>query len=240
LAEQFAFQSPFVYAANNPIRFIDYMGMNAEEPDEEEQRRQQEQEAARQAEQDAMVSRMQELLANAKVWDNSNFDEFLQSDTYLSLIPTGGQAQSTTLLEPVFDFVTEGVSMVFQGFGMSERTADISAGVSVFAGSLLLGRPKIRNISLAGKVHPKTGVPFTKQGFPDFKNSLYKGKNDVFIKPTGTRAGDYDAANKAAGFSSKPKGYVWHHHETKGRMQLVKESVHLQTGHTGGFSLWYP
>jgi hypothetical protein len=54
------------------------MGMSAEEPDEEEQRRQQEQ-------QDAMVSRMQELLANAKVWDNSNYDEFLKSDTYSML-----------------------------------------------------------------------------------------------------------------------------------------------------------
>ena len=30
LAEEYSFQSPFVYAANNPVRFIDWMGMNAD------------------------------------------------------------------------------------------------------------------------------------------------------------------------------------------------------------------
>ena len=32
LAEDYYFQSSFLYGANNPIRFIDYMGMSAEEP----------------------------------------------------------------------------------------------------------------------------------------------------------------------------------------------------------------
>jgi RHS repeat-associated protein len=36
LSENYNFQSPFVYAANNPIRFIDFMGMSAKEPDEYE------------------------------------------------------------------------------------------------------------------------------------------------------------------------------------------------------------
>lgn len=35
-----------------------------------------------------------------------------------------------------------------------------------------------------------------------------------------------------------PDGYVWHHHEEPGRMELVKEDVHAQSGHTGGRSLW--
>ncbi|NOY49659.1 MAG: RHS repeat-associated core domain-containing protein [Chlorobi bacterium] len=38
LAEKYSFQSPFIYGANNPIRFIDFMGMNADDDvDEEDQ-----------------------------------------------------------------------------------------------------------------------------------------------------------------------------------------------------------
>ncbi len=33
LAEKFPWQSTYVYADNDPIRFVDYMGMSAEEPD---------------------------------------------------------------------------------------------------------------------------------------------------------------------------------------------------------------
>lgn len=35
-----------------------------------------------------------------------------------------------------------------------------------------------------------------------------------------------------------PDGYTWHHHEEKGKMQLVDTQTHLQTGHTGGRSIW--
>jgi hypothetical protein len=41
LAENFPHQSPFVYANNNPIRFIDFMGMNAQDPDKEKEQPQQ-------------------------------------------------------------------------------------------------------------------------------------------------------------------------------------------------------
>ena len=97
----------------------------------------------------------------------------------------------------------------------------------------------IRNKGLAGKTHPVTGVPFDDNGFPDFSDHLYQsGPNDVTINPIGSRPSDYAAANEAAGYSSTPKGYTWHHHQDTGRMQLVESDIHGDTGHTGGFSLW--
>ncbi|MBI9013199.1 MAG: HNH endonuclease [Clostridiales bacterium] len=35
-----------------------------------------------------------------------------------------------------------------------------------------------------------------------------------------------------------PDGYVWHHDPGIGKMQLVDFDTHVQTGHTGGKSLW--
>ena len=35
-----------------------------------------------------------------------------------------------------------------------------------------------------------------------------------------------------------PEGYIWHHNETEGLMQLVDEGIHSATGHTGGMDIW--
>ncbi|MEH7342343.1 HNH endonuclease [Bacillus sp. JJ1532] len=35
-----------------------------------------------------------------------------------------------------------------------------------------------------------------------------------------------------------PEGYVWHHNEQPGVLQLVDEDIHQNTGHTGGREIW--
>ncbi|WP_051348369.1 HNH endonuclease [Peribacillus kribbensis] len=35
-----------------------------------------------------------------------------------------------------------------------------------------------------------------------------------------------------------PDGYVWHHHQVPGRLELVPEGIHAHTGHTGGRFIW--
>jgi len=38
---------------------------------------------------------------------------------------------------------------------------------------------------------------------------------------------------------TNPKGYVWHHSEELGVMQLIDETIHSGTKHYGGYKLWY-
>jgi titin len=83
-------------------------------------------------------------------------------------------------------------------------------------------------------------VVYNSKGFPDFAPFLYKGTDGLSQVPialTGTRPGDFAAANRAAGFARTPRGYTWHHHEDTGLMQLVRTDVHSQFWHSGGFSL---
>lgn len=35
-----------------------------------------------------------------------------------------------------------------------------------------------------------------------------------------------------------PEGYIWHHNEEKGKMQLIDSYIHSQTRHTGGRNIW--
>ncbi|MBS1700417.1 MAG: HNH endonuclease [Armatimonadetes bacterium] len=128
---------------------------------------------------------------------------------------------------PLSAAILDGVNIVATGFGAAEfaevggaRAAAEVAGTS-------------DAIKAAGKVHPKTGVPFDEAGYP-----IFEAEKDVQIFPTGSRAGDFRAANKAAGFKNTPVGFTWHHHQDYARMQLVNKIIHQQTGHVGGMSIW--
>ena len=37
-----------------------------------------------------------------------------------------------------------------------------------------------------------------------------------------------------------PENYTWHHHQDIGRMQLVDQKIHKETGHVGGYEIWGP
>ena len=83
-------------------------------------------------------------------------------------------------------------------------------------------------------------ITYDATGFPGFTNHLYRGTgglNQVQIDLTGSRFGDVVAANQAAGFSTTPLDYTWHHHQDPGLMQVVETEVHSQFWHTGGFSI---
>jgi hypothetical protein len=95
---------------------------------------------------------------------------------------------------------------------------------------------KPRNLHLAGKTHPKTGVPFDSHGFPDFRAAGVV-KKEVKIKFSGDRQKDYAAANKEAHIPETPDGHLWHHHQDGTTLQLVPKKLHADTGHTGGHSL---
>ncbi len=90
------------------------------------------------------------------------------------------------------------------------------------------------NSKYAGQIHP-SGVPFTKQGFPDFSKYVIK---QVDINLTGNRAKDFAIANKKIGFKETPKGYTWHHHENAKTLQLIPKKIHDAVKHTGGQSVF--
>jgi A nuclease of the HNH/ENDO VII superfamily with conserved WHH len=125
-------------------------------------------------------------------------------------------------------------ALVFRGATMRGSAPRPSAMVQDNVLNSAISSPKPRNAHLAGTTHPKSGVPFDKNGFPDF--SRY-AKAQVEIRQTGNRTMDYAAANQKAGFPDTPKGYSWHHHQNRTTMQLVPTGIHGATGHTGGVSL---
>lgn len=122
------------------------------------------------------------------------------------------------------------------GNGQALNAERQSAGAAGTPKDLLSGYPSglgttIRNVHLAGKVHPKTGIPFDENGFPDFSGVAVRTVN---IQQTGKYQVDNAAANRAAGLDVAARGFTWHHHQNGTTMQLVPTDIHRATGHTGG------
>ncbi len=77
------------------------------------------------------------------------------------------------------------------------------------------------------------GVKFNAEGFPEF--SPYSIKT-VKINMKGNRTSDFTEANRAAGLKTTPKGYTWHHHQDRTKMELVPRDLHDFIRHDGGVS----
>ena len=118
-----------------------------------------------------------------------------------------------------------------------------------------------KNVKLAGKEHPKTGVPFDDKGYAVFDNfSVYDTRLNIsdfressYIEQM--RMATRDLANAIdKGYVNKNKftpsqlnaiykgeskipGFTWHHHQDTGRMQLVDYDLHKETGHIGWESM---
>lgn len=127
------------------------------------------------------------------------------------------------------------------------------------------GKPKDeimgKNIKLKGKRH-KSGVVFDNYGFPIFDDyikyeciippNIRKIRTAKLHKCTATRdlymylrrLGTNFGFNRVQLHAIKNgiphiPGYIWHHHQDLGRMQLVPKKIHNKTGHIGGMRLWF-
>lgn len=93
------------------------------------------------------------------------------------------------------------------------------------------------------------GVPFNGEGYPIFDQYAKVTVKFDFPSIEGKSAGkclvgnctsDFTMANKAAGLTSTPAGYTWHHCEDMMTMQLVPQDVHSVVfggaAHAGGES----
>jgi hypothetical protein len=120
--------------------------------------------------------------------------------------------------------------------------------------------PGLKNGKLAGKLHPKTGVPFDTDGFPIFESAgnvelpshmigksvtdhsqfressrrLWESIRNDDVKKSAFTAEQLKAIERG---DSKIPGYTWHHHQDGKTMQLVDEVDHALTGHSGGRQL---
>ncbi|WP_303013700.1 HNH endonuclease, partial [Rodentibacter pneumotropicus] len=115
-----------------------------------------------------------------------------------------------------------------------------------------------KNVKLAGKKHPVTGVPFDNKGFPIFdkysafdtrvniekfrglsyKEQMKEATKDLAqaIRKGQIKESQFTPEQLKAIYKGEAKipDYTWHHHQDVGRMQLIRERMHRETGHIGG------
>lgn len=94
------------------------------------------------------------------------------------------------------------------------------------------------------KMYPE-GVPFSKEGFPDFSRVAAKSKDGKPISVdigslTGNRIKDQQLAQKIfveRGGDEMEGGYTWHHIENSTCLLRVPYTIHALVDHSGGISM---
>lgn len=109
-----------------------------------------------------------------------------------------------------------------------------------------------------GIVHPVTKVRYSEKGYPIFKAATEVNLPKYLYFARDAKQFEYATKELAAQIEKNPalaekftprqieyikngrtpEGYTWHHHEDSGKLQLVETSVHQQTAHKGGRSIW--
>jgi filamentous hemagglutinin len=120
-----------------------------------------------------------------------------------------------------------------------------------------------KNVGLAGTRHPMSGIVFDTRGFPIFddvarfdtriSSKISSVENSGSHMRAATRdlreaisrgevsESQFTAAQLRAIQAGKAKipDLTWHHHQDIGRMQLIPTKVHRETGHIGGYEMWF-
>lgn len=77
-----------------------------------------------------------------------------------------------------------------------------------------------------------------KEQFKECNNQLYKDIEKYPVLKNQFNKEQLEQIKDGRIDGTAPDGYVWHHNEEAGKMQLVDFDTHAKTGHTGGRSIW--
>lgn len=77
-----------------------------------------------------------------------------------------------------------------------------------------------------------------REQFKECNNQLYKDIEQYPVLKNQFNEEQLEQIKDGTIDGTAPDGYVWHHNEEAGKMQLVDFETHARTGHTGGRSIW--
>lgn len=90
------------------------------------------------------------------------------------------------------------------------------------------------------KVDIQLPEKYFKANFETQKKYLTEELKNLAESPSGLKKLEKFTADEISDLKNGiiSEGFIWHHNEQEGLMQLVDEAVHAATGHTGGMSIW--